>query len=667
MELRRLPEPITSLLARADIGVLAEGVSIRLAHGLPAAFLVPAAGAILLNADDCRDPAAAVVHLRHALELSCLLRLCPDRPALAGLAAARTAALFAMLERPPHLSGREGPARMAGPADAATLWALHAVHQPDAPADLPEGTAVALASVWPLLGPADWLMETGGDQRLRVDPATGLNKYGCSHRPRPWAVTYASSTASSSSERGYAGAEAARQRLLAAALSGRDGVAVELAAVRQGIAAYYGLPPGSAVALTASGTDGELFALALAQMHPAGRPVTNILVAPEETGSGVPLAAAGRHFAADTAGGAVVEKGALVDGFRADTVVESVALRRQDASLHAPEAVDAACTQAVAAAAATGRQVLLHRLDVSKTGLLGPGLDAMRAIVARHPGQVDVIVDACQARLSAARVQAHVAVGWMVMVTGSKFFTGPPFAGALLLPPAMMRRLDEAALPPGLAAYAGQAEWPAAAAPGLPARHNAGLALRWQAALAEMQAFAAAGPVARAQILQSFTSRVRAAIAASPDLQIIDVPPLDRNPAADDWDRIGTILSFAMLDPTRRMPLGSAAARAVYVWLNADLASVLPPGLPAAEYALARRRFHIGQPVKLACPGGELGALRISAGARLVSGEPSLARLSPEQRLAQEVADALSVLAKISLILRHLPALRAAAPSATYA
>ncbi len=666
MELRRLPEPVTSILARADIGVLAEGVAIGLAPGLPAAFIVPAAGEILLDPAACRDPAMSVVHLRHALELSLLLRLCPDRPALAGLAAARTAALFAMLERPRRLSGPDEPALVAGPAEAVALWAAHAVHQPDAPAVLPDGTAAALAALWPLLGPADWLMESGGDQRLRVDPATCLNQYGCSHRPRPWAVTYASSTASSSSERGYAGAEAARQRLLAAALCGRDGVAAELAAVRHGIAAYYDLPPGSAVALTASGTDGELFALALAQMHPAGRPVTNILIAPEETGSGVPLAAAGRHFAADTAGGAAVEKGALVDGFRTDTVVDSVALRARDASLHAPASVDAACAQAVGAAVAAGRQVLLHRLDVSKTGLLGPGLDAMRAIVARHPGQVDVIVDACQARLSARRVQAHVAAGWMVMITGSKFFTGPPFAGALLLPPAMMRRLGDAALPPGLADYAGRAEWPAAAAFSLSTRSNAGLALRWQAALAEMQSFAEVGAAARAQTLQTFTSRVRAAIAASPDLRIIDVPPLDREPAADDWDRIGTILSFAVLDPARGVPLDSAAARAVYVWLNADLATALPPGLPAAEYALARRRFHIGQPVTLSCPGGEMGALRISAGARLVSGEPSMARLSPERRLAQEVADALAALAKIALILRHLPALRAAAPSATY-
>jgi len=674
MELKGLPEPIPSILARADISALVPGTTINPARGLPASFMVPSAGYILLDPESCRDPAAAAVHLRHALELSLMLRLCPDRPVLAAFAAARTAALFAALERPRILSGEEMPSRMMGPdpiqpAEIAALWPDLALHQPDSPNCPPDGIDAALAALWPLLGPADWLMETGGDLRLRVDPATGLNLYGCSHRPRPWAVTYASSTASSCSERGYAGAEASRQRLLAAALQGRDGVAEELASVRQGIASYYGLPPGSAVALTASGTDGELFALALAQMHPGGRPVTNVLIAPEETGSGVPLAAAGRHFAIDTAGGAAVEKGALVEGFRDDTVLATVALRRADATLDVPDGVDAACVGTVDAAVEAGRRVLLHRLDVSKTGLLGPGLDAMRTLVARHAGHVDVIVDACQARLSAARVRKHVASGWMVMVTGSKFFTGPPFAGALLMPPAIVSRLSAAVLPPGLAAYSGRPEWSVEAAhqTGLAEQGNCGLALRWQAALAEMRAFAAVGGDARSKTLQMFTDRVRDGIAANPDLRIIDVPQLDREPSGEDWDRIGTIVSFAILEPARRVPLDSAAARDVYGWLNADLAPVLPAGLPVSHYNLARRRFHIGQPVKLACPDGELGALRISAGARLVSGEPFHARLPPDRRLEREVADALSVLAKISLILRHLPLLRAAAPSATYA
>ncbi len=71
------------------------------------------------------------------------------------------------------------------------------------------------------------VLATGGDIRLQTDPETLLNGYGCSPRPRSWAITFASSTASSVSERGYMGAEAALLRAEGAAIRGhgsRDGI-----------------------------------------------------------------------------------------------------------------------------------------------------------------------------------------------------------------------------------------------------------------------------------------------------------------------------------------------------------------------------------------------------------------------------------------------------------
>ena len=168
----------------------------------------------------------------------------------------------------------------------ADLWTVLARHQPGAPASIPKGMLPTLHRIWGLLGPAEWLMQTGGDARLVVDPRTGLNGYGCSHRPRPWAVTFASSTASSGSERGYDGAEAMRQRLLRHLLGDTDVVADALEDVRREITRQYALRDGNAVVLAASGTDCELFAVAAAQCHPGGRPLTAILTAPEEPGAG---------------------------------------------------------------------------------------------------------------------------------------------------------------------------------------------------------------------------------------------------------------------------------------------------------------------------------------------------------------------------------------------
>jgi hypothetical protein len=510
-----------------------------------------------------------------------------------------------------------------------------------------------------------------------LDPGTGLNAYGCSPRPRPWAVTFASSTASSISERGYAAAEAARRRVLRDAIElGID--RCERAAaerVRHALAACYELSEDTRMVLVPSGTDGELCAVAVAHLGDPDAPLTNLLVAAEETGTGVPLAAAGRHFATRTARGAEVSAGTLISGFPGDLQLVTVAGRTDAGEVRPVGDVNAECGAHIAAAAAARRRVLLHVMDQSKTGLVLPGLDWI-ADNAGAPG-VDVVVDACQARLSVGSIGAYLRRGCMVLVTGSKFFTGPPFAGALLLPPALAARLDARhGLPAGLAQYCSHLDWPEAApvAALFAGRANLGVALRWEAALAEMKAFLAVEPAAVKDILAFFAERLQSGIRANPDLELHDVPPLVRPEHPREWDVLPTVFTFSIRAPgeaARRRFLTPDEAREIYLWLNSDVSPCLPPNASAAERALASRLFHIGQPVPIAtAPGQRAGALRISAGARLVSGEPSLliayAGQAPMARVEREIADALASLDKISLILRHLDAVRARNPRPRY-
>ncbi len=659
-----LPEALVRILQRTDFAGLAAETAMELRDDLGAGFQVDPGGLVTVGPDCALDAVQGPVTLRHALELSLLLRLWPDQPALAGLAAARTAALFAALG-PVMPAPSALAAKVPADAELAALWPALSHHQRKPPTAIPPGALAALRRVWPLLGPAEWLMQTGGDARLSVDPATGLNGYGCSHRPRPWAVTFASSTASSSSERGYGGAEAMRQRILHGARAG-DAVADALRRVRADIAASYGLPADSLVALAPSGTDCELFATAMAQLHPDARPLTVVLVAPEETGRGVPLAAAGRHFADGTARGIAVDCGAVIEGFRRDTLVETVPLRDPAGRVRPSAEVSAECGRIAAAAVSAGRRALLHRVDVSKTGLLAPEWDALRAIQRRCPARVDVVVDACQARLSAGRVQAYLAQGWAVLLTGSKFLTGPPFAGAAVFPAAMAERLSARSLPAGLRDYSGRAEWPAVpAAAVLHPGGNAGLALRWAAALAELQAFDAVEDDAKHHAIALFSAGICHALGASDDFHLLEVPPLRRGGAAC-WDELRTIHSFAIRHPEMDGWMDCDTARQVYAWLNADLGPLLPDAIGADAKRLARRRFHAGQPAKLVLAGQEAGVLRVSAGARLVSGEPSHACLPPQERLDREVGDATALLGKVSLILRHWTVLRNAGPVATY-
>jgi hypothetical protein len=619
----------------------------------------------------------AVIHLRHALELAWLTRAEDIDPVLAGMAAARTAALFAWLEglnprRPwSHLFLRDPPPSSAAMKDA---WDQIAMHQPGIRGSLSSAACDVLSDCWSMLGPVEILMQRGGDNRLYVNPETGLNVYGCSHRPRPWAVTFASSTASSISERGYIAAEAVRQRVTLAALRGlgREAVASEAALARREIKSYYRLPPGAEIVLAPSGTDGELFALAIAQLDAGGRAISNMLIAPEETGSGVPLAARGRHFATDTAIGSVVEKGAVVTGFDERTTLVEIRLNQPDGSMRPMAAIDEDCNQAVAHAIAEGRKILLHILDVSKRGRAAPSLEGVKAICGRYGEAVDVVVDACQARLSSAAVRACVEAGWLVLVTGSKFFTGPPFSGALLVPPAMVARLERQPLPTGLRGYTSGAEWPGlpAAAP-LREDANYGLVLRWHAALGEMTAFAAVPPARRRAILERFCTSVRCMIEQSPDLLMLPVPPLARPDSEDNWDTIPTIASFGILAPEEggqpRALLDPTRARQVYQWLNADLSGILSETASLSEREIAVQRCHIGQPVPVETEGGTVvGVLRISAGARVVSGEPSHAGLREEERVGREIDSVRIIVAKISLILRQFERLQTSDPQPSF-
>ncbi|GEL00116.1 hypothetical protein [Acidomonas methanolica] len=685
-----LTHSLLETLERPDLRCIAGPLSLTFDTSLPIPFLVRDTQVSLGPLAFAR-PDLAPTLLRHAIELARLRLDAPDiPPPLAGFAAARLAALFHRLD--PRPDGTPAPAapdlpwltELAAaepppPAALASLWTALAPlarpcptppHEAETPLDA-AALFHTLRPLWPFLGPTESLMAEGGDERLTVDPRTGLNRYGCSHRPRPWAITFASSTASSLSERGFEGAESARRHAAVALLRGQTPAAAQAAAsfqARAALARFYGLAGADQVILAASGTDCELAALAVVASA-TSRPVTSLLIAPDETGSGVPLAAHGRHFSSETACNRPVPRGNLIEGFPEQTLLIGVPLRAPDGAPRSSAEVDAECTGLTEDAVAAGRHVLLHQLDLSKTGLLSPSHALIAALRARFPGRIDIVVDACQARIAAARVAAMVRDGAMVMVTGSKFFTGPPFCGALLLPETTARRLATAPLPAGLAEYTHAAEWPPTATP-LPTGANFSLALRWHAALAEMTALAAVPPARIRAILSGFRDLALRAIAKHPDLTLLDTPPLLRAPLEGEeggetsWDEIPTIFSFLVADPVRSGAfLALDDSRRLHRWLNADLSRLVP------DDPLAARLCHLGQPVPVPSPAGGdiLGALRLCAGARLVSGEPSHEGLDAAARLAREHEDARHALAKIGLILKNWTALLSADPVPHYA
>jgi aromatic-L-amino-acid decarboxylase len=381
----------------------------------------------------------------------------------------------------------------------------------------------------PQAAQARWLallMNAGGGERLALGPQSRRNRYGVPAVPAPDELWFSSSTACAASPRGWAAAEAA----LGALLAGHVRIGGWFESLRARLLALYGAPGAEAV-LAASGTEAELVALQLAMALAGGRAIVNILIAPAETGSGAPAAAAGRHFLGESSLAGPVSSGARLVGWQdAAIALEPIEIRRPDGRPRSAAAVDREAESRVEQAISAGAFVILHALDASKTGRPGVSRATARRLSRRHPGRLLGLVDACQLRCPAEAIRADLEHGLAVMITGSKFAAGPPFSGALLLPAALAETLaDGPSAGAALAPYSAALDWPARLrsrlTAGLAHAANLGLGLRWSAALAEIEAFEAIEPHRRRALLAAFDAAVRERVAEDPGLALLDSRP----------------------------------------------------------------------------------------------------------------------------------------------
>jgi hypothetical protein len=254
-------------------------------------------------------------------------------------------------------------------------------------------------------------LASGGDMRIWPDEGTGRNQYGTRTESAPEEISFASTTASNISPEGFAAATHAMARLL------RAGSAPSLAPdewfdeIRAALVGHLGIP-GSRAILAASGTDAELLALGLAAAL-SPRPLTNIFIAPDETGNGIPQAAAGRHFSHMTALGQDVRRGDAILGLSPGRItVRTAPIRDAAGRPRDADAVDDDVVVMVEQELRHGRDVLLHVLDASKTGLRGVRRQTACALAALAPGRVRIGIDACQLRNPLAELRRDLADGF---------------------------------------------------------------------------------------------------------------------------------------------------------------------------------------------------------------------------------------------------------------
>lgn len=439
------------------------------------------------------------------------------------------------------------------------------------------------------------LLTSGGDDRQIPDPQTGLTRYRTTAGPRA-GTPFGSCTASWPSETSFADAQRTLDRWRAHATVD-DALHATADDIRHRIRRVLDVPAGAEVALTPSGTDAVYLvsALALGGAHH----VHHVVVGASELGGGTVRAARGEHFNARTPHGPTVSVGDPVVGLAGRCSAEPLYVRGDRGERLSLDRIDHRVHERVERALEQHDRVVLHLVAHSKTGLRAPSLEPARLLARRHPDRVTVLVDAAQGRLAPHDMRNALEEGFIVLFTGSKFYSGPPFSGALLVPEVT----DPGALPLALGAWLARSDLPpawTAARASLSTPHNPGLLLRWVAALAEIEPYHAIPPSQRGRVYHTFAGAVLEQLGPSSTVTIEDpMPPVHL--LVTGLGAYPSVFSFSVRDGDHL--LGSAALRR----LHAAIDSGDDP-------------FHLGQPVALGPPDPTGPAyLRVALGARLIT------------------------------------------------
>ncbi|KAL7560628.1 hypothetical protein ACA910_001314 [Epithemia clementina (nom. ined.)] len=437
--------------------------------------------------------------------------------------------------------------------------------------------------------PLEATLTSGGDDRSRIHPTTGTNKYHI--RPQPMkkntSIFRGSCTCNAPTERGMAAAQALFQQLLrldkeddhqnhddhdhdATVFHHRPGPDLSPAqldwelrhameAQRQRLAACLQLPPGTQIVFMPSGSDAEYVPLVLARMlNPEATQLVNIVTQLQEIGAGSAPAAAGEYFSThapllgklSTSSSSSSSSSWLFgnrsknnnnnnktrlhgfqdhDDFTLRTITIPARDRATGTPLNASKVAMEHAEQVLAEAAAAAQDgvrttAIVHGVFGGKTGMrdeIMPASQFLETEDGTTTMMVMGVVDACQGRFALADLHAWLEQDSIVLFTGSKFYQAPPFCGAVIIPKRMAEQLRKINMSPpeaeamlglyGLGGFITDKELPDCLDSWKPLLtrsfatedhdesepiqyNNVGLALRWEAALAEMEHLAGVAP-----------------------------------------------------------------------------------------------------------------------------------------------------------------------------
>lgn len=284
---------------------------------------------------------------------------------------------------------------------------------------------------------------------------------------------------------------------------------------------------------------------------------------------------------------------------------------------------------------------VVHSVIGTKTGLVYPSLDIIRSLQAEYGERLMVVVDACQLRCKLSMMKEYIDLGAFVLITGSKFFCGPPFSGAVLCPNHLAQELENnfspdstRVVPVGLQSYLSPYEIPKEmpllrAFLTIPHNQttprepwmNPGLVLRWSCALDTISALSALDAEEVSRFTQEWVKGVQALVSdCGPYLKCLEEKGEDggSNSAVMPGD-ICSIVSFVAM-----MPDSDNSDSDTLRCLHFDDMKRL-----WVQMTEGSNKAALGQPVLLS---PEVTVLRVALGAQMVV--EALTPKSPDERAA---------------------------------
>jgi len=534
----------------------------------------------------------------------------------------------------------------------------------------------------------DSVMATGGDDRLHIDKITGVSKYFTAPTPQHDIILRSSCTSSFPSEKAFA-AVGVFHRLLLQALEDNtfDSTFEKLTnQVRADISlAFDRHNKNPYIILTPSGTDAEmvpaLMALLRAKQYEKKiknsrvfNRVLNIVLAVGEVGSGTVSACGLRYFNQYLPDGLRALEKTLLHGVQEqDIIALPIPARNTETGVttsivQLEKSLEKIITEAIEE---KDQHIVLHAVHCSKTGMGIPSFEFMKNMKKKYQEKIVAVVDMAQMRCSDQAVSAYLHENICVLITGSKFFEGPAFSGALLIPEQeifQFNTMQEDELPLGIKSYITQYDVDARLTTlrsMLSPEKNIGLLLRWAGAVHMIKSFYQIPEFLRATSALQWVSGVKLLIEKTAHVHELSGQTAQFS-LAQDWALLGltnTIISVTVTpgkhpdkhdehdvrdtrDIKEETFLSYTDLKKVHAWMSQDITNLLPECATEQEIIIAKKRCMIGQPVPIVDGKESLAIVRIALGASMLVGLQDTGTFSVQKLLDDDRI----VLEKLSLI-----------------